>query len=39
MFPLIRRVLGTLANSEDFSRVFKCESNLKMNPETKCKVW
>ena len=35
----LRRVLGTLANSEDFSRVFKCEPNLKMNPETKCKVW
>jgi len=33
------RVLGTLANSEDFSRVFQCEKNVKMNPEEKCKVW
>ena len=39
LLSALRRVLGTLANSEDFSRVFKCEPNLKMNPETKCKVW
>ena len=33
------RVLGTLANSEDFARVFQCEENKKMNPDNKCKVW
>ena len=33
------RVLGTLANSEDFARVFQCEEKKKMNPDNKCKVW
>jgi len=36
------RVIGTLSNSFDFSKEFKCKKGSKMNPEdpnSKCKVW
>merc|ERR1719481_1059480 len=33
------RVLGTLANSKEFSRVFQCSPQDNMNPQEKCQVW
>lgn len=33
------RVIGTLQNSEDFSKVFECPKHSYMNPEKKCNVW
>ena len=36
---VFRRIIGTLHNSDDFARVFKCPSKSFMNPSTKCSVW
>ncbi|KAK6176069.1 hypothetical protein SNE40_014425 [Patella caerulea] len=33
------RIIGTLSNNEDFSMVFQCKPNSKMNPKKKCSVW
>jgi neprilysin len=33
------RVLGTIANSHEFSKDFKCPLDSPMNPSEKCKVW
>ncbi|XP_066472564.1 kell blood group glycoprotein isoform X2 [Tiliqua scincoides] len=33
------RVLGSLSNSQDFSRHFKCPSKSPMNPALKCRIW
>ncbi|XP_055905883.1 neprilysin-4-like [Eupeodes corollae] len=33
------RVIGALANFEDFSDVFQCPVGSKMNPTKKCRMW
>ncbi|XP_044765942.1 neprilysin-4 [Coccinella septempunctata] len=37
--PGIFRVLGTLSNSIDFAREYKCPPDSSMNPSFKCVLW
>lgn len=37
--PAKFRVIGTLSNSIDFAREWKCSLKSPMNPEKKCEVW
>lgn len=37
--PANFRVLGTLSNSDHFSRDFNCPIDSKMNSKHKCQVW
>ncbi|RZF31949.1 hypothetical protein LSTR_LSTR012419 [Laodelphax striatellus] len=37
--PSKYRVIGSLSNSVEFSRVFNCPLGSKMNPKDKCEVW
>ncbi|PSN50274.1 hypothetical protein C0J52_02849 [Blattella germanica] len=37
--PPAFRLLGTVTNSEEFSRIWGCPLGTKMNPRRKCKLW
>jgi len=33
------RVIGSISNSEDFAKAYRCPLGSKMNPQHKCAVW
>ncbi|KAJ9574258.1 hypothetical protein L9F63_026096 [Diploptera punctata] len=38
--PLNFRLIGTVTNSEEFSRIWNCRNGTKMNPnEQRCSLW
>ena len=37
--PARFRIIGTIANSLEFSQAFSCQSKTKMNPSNKCHLW
>lgn len=37
--PEIYRVIGSVRNTDSFSRDFNCPSGSPMNPTNKCQVW
>lgn len=37
--PHSPRVIGTVSNTNDFAKAFKCPKGSPMNPENKCNIW
>ncbi|XP_065060809.1 endothelin-converting enzyme homolog [Rhopilema esculentum] len=37
--PAMDRVLGSISNSAEFAKVFKCPAGSKYNPKKKCNIW
>ncbi|XP_064461108.1 endothelin-converting enzyme homolog isoform X2 [Ornithodoros turicata] len=37
--PAKYRVVGTVSNSDEFAREFRCRKSRPMNPKKKCEVW
>ncbi|UJR09778.1 hypothetical protein I4U23_014005 [Adineta vaga] len=37
--PARFRIIGTLQNSDEFVKAFKCQSRTMMNPSNKCQLW
>ena len=33
------RVIGTISNSQEFSKHFGCKADTPMNPKHKCELW
>lgn len=33
------RVIGTVSNTNDFTKAFQCPKGSMMNPENKCNIW
>ncbi|CAF1382578.1 unnamed protein product [Rotaria magnacalcarata] len=37
--PSRSRVIGTVQNSDEFTKAFSCKSKATMNPSNKCQLW
>jgi predicted metalloendopeptidase len=37
--PARFRIIGTIQNSDEFTKAFSCKSKTPMNPINKCQLW
>jgi len=37
--PAMDRVLGSISNSYEFAKSFKCPVGSRFNPKSKCRIW